>query len=400
MQAASASSFRMKSRLALSLSWVAGYTNVILFMMCGAIVVAHVTGNVTHLGRGLIGILTGAGGARREAGVFGYLVLTFFAGAVASALMTEAARRRGRRVHYVLPMAVEALLLTALAVGIALHQWGHIAAGAPAHFYWLSGAASLAMGLQNATITRISGAVVRTTHLTGVVTDLGLETVQYLLWARDKTRGQSPVRRRRVWRVSRQHPSVLRIALLSGIVGSFLFGVLAGTWALAFFPAQAMLPPVTFLLWMTWNAWRKPTADVREIDLAADAGHAGLGDAREYLPPELGLYRLAYPGGVKAHVAPDFQAWAGRVPRRWRVVILDVGPRASFDVEAVLDLSAAAQKLRAHGRDLILCGVRPEQYRAIHKAGLARVMGLRNFAPDLELALARGMNRVQELTGH
>ncbi len=40
------------------------------------------------------------------------------------------------------------------------------------------------MGLQNATITKISGAVIRTTHLTGVTTDLGIETVQYLMPSR------------------------------------------------------------------------------------------------------------------------------------------------------------------------------------------------------------------------
>src|SRR5688572_1050441 len=50
MLSASAYSFRQKSRLAISLSWVAGYTNVILLILCG-VVVAHATGNVTHLGQ-------------------------------------------------------------------------------------------------------------------------------------------------------------------------------------------------------------------------------------------------------------------------------------------------------------------------------------------------------------
>ncbi len=31
------------------------------------------------------------------------------------------------------------------------------------------------MGLQNATITKISGAEIRTTHMTGIVTDIGIE---------------------------------------------------------------------------------------------------------------------------------------------------------------------------------------------------------------------------------
>ena len=50
MLSASAYSFRMQSRLAISLSWVAGYTNVITFVVC-AVVTSHATGNVTHFGK-------------------------------------------------------------------------------------------------------------------------------------------------------------------------------------------------------------------------------------------------------------------------------------------------------------------------------------------------------------
>src|SRR4029450_4244219 len=123
------------------------------------------------------------------------------------------------------------------------------------HFLWMSGVASLAMGLQNATITRISGAVVRTTHLTGVVTDMGLEGVQYALWLWDKTRSARPGRRGRGLRVSRGHPSVLRLLLLASIVGSFLFGVVAGTFAWHYAPPYPPLPPAPLLLWVIVLDW-------------------------------------------------------------------------------------------------------------------------------------------------
>ena len=38
------------------------------------------------------------------------------------------------------------------------------------------------MGLQNAIVTKISQAEIRTTHMTGVVTDLGLELGRLLYW--------------------------------------------------------------------------------------------------------------------------------------------------------------------------------------------------------------------------
>jgi uncharacterized membrane protein YoaK (UPF0700 family) len=42
------------------------------------------------------------------------------------------------------------------------------------------------MGLQNAIITKISSAEIRTTHITGVVTDLGIELGRLLYWNRTR----------------------------------------------------------------------------------------------------------------------------------------------------------------------------------------------------------------------
>lgn len=260
------------------------------------------------------------------------------------------------------------------------------------------------MGLQNATITRISGAVVRTTHLTGVVTDLGLEGVQYALWAWDKTRAGGSGRAGRVLRVSRRHPSILRILLLASIVGSFLFGVVAGTLAFERFPRVAMLAPVLFLLWIVVTDWRKPIADVKELDLLRDPelSSFGLGAGegiKSFLPPELGIYRLTHHRRDTHHHVPDFQLWVDRLPKHWRVVILAVSPLTPFDPDAVIDLQAAVQKLRASHRDLIVCGVNRPQFKVLAQMSFPDQLGFENFAPDLDFAIARGMNLVHEITG-
>src|SRR5215212_9289750 len=104
MLSASAYSFRLKSRLAISLSWVAGYTNVITFLLCAA-VTSHVTGNVTHFGQQAAERHWG------EVRYFAFLIATFFAGAVCSACLTEGARRRGVTSKYILPVGLQALLL-------------------------------------------------------------------------------------------------------------------------------------------------------------------------------------------------------------------------------------------------------------------------------------------------
>jgi uncharacterized membrane protein YoaK (UPF0700 family) len=395
MLSAAAYSFRQKSRLAISLSWVAGYTNVILLILCG-VVVAHTTGNITHLGQ--FAAETNFEQAWR---IGGFLVLLFFCGAVASAIMTEGARRRGMSSKYLLPMAIQALLLCALELIIAifaLHRGSNLAFHEhPALLYWLSGIASFAMGLQNATITKISGAVVRTTHLTGVVTDLGLESVQYLLWLREKTRIAKAGRTARVLRISRRHPSILRIALLASIFGSFLFGVAVGTIAFEHLPRYAMLAPVWFLLWITYVDYRKPIADVRELDLLRDPEMTSqYGTLKALLPPELGIYRLTHHRKTAKHHAPDFGLWVDRLPEHWKVIILAVSPLTHFDADAVLDLAAAVQKLRGQQRDLIICGITRPQFKILYAGDFPTTLGLENFAPDLDLALARAMNILAE----
>ncbi|QOV87922.1 DUF1275 family protein [Humisphaera borealis] len=410
MLSAGAYSFRLKSRLAISLSWIAGYTNVIAFIMCGGIVVSHVTGNVTHFGLAVAETGFSVASALQQVAFFGFLVLAFFAGAVASGVMTEGARRRGIASKYMLPMAVEALLLVALAIGIELHYTGFLPASNRSTFYVLSGLASLAMGLQNATITRISGAVIRTTHLTGVVTDLGLESVQYILWAWDRTHrplrngrvngtARPSSRLGRVWRLSSRHASFQRLLLLASIFGSFLFGVIAGSVIFYLFPTRALLAPVSFLLWIIYVDWRKPIADVKELDLTADTEFGGSEGVKAMLPGGVGIYRLTHHRRDAQHHAPDFLAWVDRLPRQWRVVILAVSPLTHFDADSAMNLLAAAQKLRSQHRELILCGVRAVQYKALDRHGLVEELGHDLFTPDIEFAIARAINALEALGG-
>ncbi|MDZ7631637.1 MAG: YoaK family protein [Gemmatimonadaceae bacterium] len=79
-------------------------------------------------------------------------------------------RRRGLRSAYAQPLLLEALLL--LIFGILGVQLAHLhAAFVPITVALLC----FTMGVQNAVITKISGAEVRTTHVTGIVTDIGIE---------------------------------------------------------------------------------------------------------------------------------------------------------------------------------------------------------------------------------
>jgi uncharacterized membrane protein YoaK (UPF0700 family)/anti-anti-sigma regulatory factor len=384
MLSASAYSFRQKSRLAISLSWVGGYTNVIAFMACGSFV-SHVTGTTTLIGHHLIS------GDTRGALFAAFLWLTFLGGAIASAIMTETARRRGIASKYILPIVVEALLLTFFS--IALHAHHHQSLG---DLYFTAGLAALAMGMQNATITKISGAIVRTTHLTGVTTDLGIEAVAFCLWLWDRLRGRRWRRAGRALRVSQRHPNLQRVALLASIFGSFLLGASIGTAAYLKWSEFAMSLPVLFLCWIIFVDWQKPIADVREIDLMGDPELKILGILKPLLPPELGIWRVSCRNKGEMHRAPDFEIWAERLPRRWRVIILALSPLTRFDANAVLDLKNAIQGLRRHGRRLVLSGITPRQYRLLMDAQIDSIMSVENICPDLEFAVARGIDLVHQ----
>jgi uncharacterized membrane protein YoaK (UPF0700 family) len=388
MLSARAYSFRQKSRLAISLSWIGGYTNVVSFLLMGTFI-SHATGNSTQVGR-LLGT-----GDLQQAGFFALLLFTFTCGAALSAYMTENAKRRGWRSKYVLPIAMEALLLVLLTINLSTQtaRAGALAGGHAA--VWQAAVlASLAMGLQNATITKISGAVVRTTHLTGIFTDFGLEGVQYLFWWGDKLSKMRRERAGRLLKISRRHPSTLRLLLLISIVASFGFGTVAGTLLCGRYGPLALMVPVAFLMWIIYVDIRTPIADIRELDLLNDPELRLRGILSSLLPRGVVLYRascLHHSGGPGRHRAPNFQLWIDRVPEHCRVVVLALSPLTRFDANAVMDLEAAVLRLHGEKKKLILAGITTYQFRCLDALGVARMMDMNNLCPDLEFAVARAM---------
>lgn len=94
-------------------------------------------------------------------------VMSFFFGSFLTTLFVRWARARKMESVYALPLLVEAVLL--LYFGLQ----GRVVA----EVYDATGLIMLlcfSMGLQNAIITKLSDAVIRTTHVTGMITDIGI----------------------------------------------------------------------------------------------------------------------------------------------------------------------------------------------------------------------------------
>jgi uncharacterized membrane protein YoaK (UPF0700 family)/anti-anti-sigma regulatory factor len=372
-----AHSFTQQARLAITLAWVAGFTNILTILTCGT-VTSHVSGTVSQWGLDLVE-------GRWSLIVFtSYLLLTFISGAMLSAFCTETGRRRGWESIYVLPMTVQAMLLAMFAATVAAHDTRSVEKGVM--LYAMTGLASMAMGLQNATITRISGGVVRTTHMTGVFTDLGLETVQFLYWLGDRHRDSPPLPTKALIHSVRVHPTAKRLALLGSVVGSFALGAGLGAAAYDRFSNWAMVLPVAFLLWIVIRDIRVP---ISEIESSQAFGAAGGMD----LPESLAVYHLRRDKGRRGrvHRFPDLLRWCEGLPESRRIVILDLGEASVLDANAALELRALIKQSAARGRKMVISGISGEQYRAMREAGAGDALDPTNVCPDLELAIARGL---------
>ncbi len=388
-----AHSFVQQARLAITLAWVAGYTNILALLTCGH-AVSHVSGTSSEIGRLAV---TSGGFAVAIFSLF--LLAAFVTGAAISGFATEYGQRRAWDSIYVIPMAIEAVLLAAFAVGVELHAHGTIETGPS--LYLMAGLASLAMGVQNATITRISSGVIRTTHVSGVLTDLGLEAAQMAFWLRDRRRNIPPSDAHGLLRSMRAHPTARRLALLASILGSFILGSALGTLAYVNAPPWSMFPPVILLIWMIYQDLVHPIAEIEPSTLeqfgeSIESDHQ-TGPGEPLFDRRLAVYHVRQSKAQRGrtHRMPNLLAWADRLPEHVRVVILDLAEVGRIDANSAIELCELVDRSRRKGRDFVIAGITPEQFaqlRSTVTASSAAALSPMNACSDLELAIARGLN--------
>lgn len=199
--------------LGLTLAFVAGAVNA-----GGFLTLSHYTSHVTGVMSSVAdeAVLGRLGAALTGASVWA----SFAAGAFVCALLVLAARARRLRSEYALVLLVEAVLL--LLYGLT--RGGHFALQL----------LSFIMGLQNAVITKLSGAEIRTTHMTGNTTDLGIEAAKVLFAHADddeQTKAE--------WR---------RLKIHSGLLLFFMLGGFSGALAFQRFGSAALLPVAALLM--------------------------------------------------------------------------------------------------------------------------------------------------------
>jgi uncharacterized membrane protein YoaK (UPF0700 family) len=160
-------------------------------------------------------------------------LLSFLAGAACSAILINWARRQKLRSKYAIPLMIEAVLLLIFGLlggNLERERWLFV----PVTVSLLC----FVMGLQNAMITKLTRAEIRTTHITGMVTDIGIELGKLFYWNASKH--------------SRVEPLVgaerAKLRLLVTLTSLFLVGGIIGALGFKHVGFIATLPIAALLL--------------------------------------------------------------------------------------------------------------------------------------------------------
>jgi uncharacterized membrane protein YoaK (UPF0700 family) len=193
-------------RLATLLSFVAGIVNV-----TGVLSVQTLTTNVTgHFAYFAEEIMK-----RDYAAAITFFVFTIFflLGAFTSNFSAELISRKHPNLSHVIPISLEMIIL--ISVGI----FGAQSALSSIEGKWIAFAMLFAMGIQNSLVTKISQSTVRTTHLTGLFTDLGIELSQLFFY-------KKPEENKKLKTSIYLRLSIIIFFFLGCILGGFLYNLL------------------------------------------------------------------------------------------------------------------------------------------------------------------------------
>jgi uncharacterized membrane protein YoaK (UPF0700 family) len=229
-------------RLGAFLAFVAGATNAGGFLAVGQYT-SHMSGMLSsiadNLVLGQVTLAIAAAGA----------ILAFIGGAMSTAILVNWGLRRRLHSAYGLPLFLESVAL--LVFGMAGASIGLFE---PLFLPLTVVLLCFIMGLQNAVITKISRAEIRTTHVTGLVTDIGIELGK-LVYINPREQGRDPVLANR---------QKLRIHVL--LVSCFLVGAFAGALGFKYLGFVSTVP-LAIGLWLL--ALRPFLRDVRQHLLPA-----------------------------------------------------------------------------------------------------------------------------------
>lgn len=264
--------------LGLLLAFNAGAVNAGGFLVVH-MYTSHMTGFLSSLADNLV-----LGNMKLVLGAVGAL-WAFMSGAGSTAILVNWARHHRLRSTYALPLLLEAVLMLLFGLLGAITLGWRTPFSVPLTVLLLA----YLMGLQNAVVTKMSSAQIRTTHMTGVVTDLGIEMGKMLYWNRQGTAPEQQVRANRE-----------RARLFAGLLCMFLAGGLVGAAGFKYVGFIFVVPLALVLLTLSLPPLWTDRARLRQL-LRQMAGRP---PQQQQLPPPAQAAPETEPGAAGAR-APE-----------------------------------------------------------------------------------------------
>jgi len=212
--------------LGLLLAFNAGAVNAGGFLVLH-MYTSHMTGFASQLADGLV-----LGNTRLLLNALG-AVLAFLSGAAVCAVLVNWGRQHHLHSVYALPLLVEAALMFPFGLMGAITLTWPTPFAVPLTVLLLS----FIMGLQNAVASKTSGGSIRTTHMTGNITDLGIELGKMIYWNGRATPASAWVRHNRQ-----------RMQMSGGLVGMFVLGGALGALGFSYVGFICVIPLAALLL--------------------------------------------------------------------------------------------------------------------------------------------------------
>lgn len=213
-------------RIASLLSFVAGMVNVAGFLSV-KILTTNVTGHFAFFVDEIFKFHFA------KSFIYFFYILFFFLGSFSSNFILEFMMERKKRFVYTIPVMIECIILFLVPfLGAILTKH---------HPNVIAFSLLFVMGLQNSFVTKISGAMVRTTHLTGLFTDLGIELSQLFFYKETKHRKQLIATIR------------LRLRIISFF---FLGGILGGVFYSEFKLYVLLIPAVILIVGLLYDSMK------------------------------------------------------------------------------------------------------------------------------------------------
>lgn len=210
------------------LAGVAGFVDVVGYLTLHRLFVAHMSGNTARLGVAL------GHGHLGAALPYAVAIGAFVAGILLGALAHELDARGG------LALALEIALLVAFMVygSTQADAHGSVQGRSLAGYYLLAALVVVALGFQTSALSCVSGQRVRTTYISGVLTNMAQALARWALAGRAAPEEVA----------GRRAAGRSRAALLAGIALVYLAGASAGSFAQHRVQLWSLAAPIVALL--------------------------------------------------------------------------------------------------------------------------------------------------------